>query len=99
MPMTLGLHIQLNPHRVRVKATLSVGDIYNLPAWPGTWRPLKLGHRSQERKQALPPAPASQPGKVPGSGTQIRDREERAPVPQLENCPTLGLSRKGFKCP
>lgn len=55
MPMTLRLHIQLNPHRVTEKASLSLGDIYNLPAWPGTWRPLET--RPQEPGEEAGPAP------------------------------------------
>lgn len=65
-PMTLRLHIQLNPPRVTGKAWLSLGGIYSLPAWPGAWRPLETRPQEPGRELALPPALASQPGKGPG---------------------------------
>lgn len=96
--MTLRLHASsLIRISVRVKASLSLGDIYNPPARPqylaAAW---KLGHRNHggSRPCSLPQPP--RPGKAPWQWGLSRDRGERAPVPQLENSPHC-LGERGFQ--
>lgn len=113
MPMTLWLHIQLNPHRVTVKASLSLGDIYNLAAWPGTWRPLETRPQEPEEEEAglpptLPPSLGRPQGVAPKLGTE--EREPSAPVRKLPQplgewgfqkglpVPTISLSLRCNSC-